>query len=193
MNIKKVLILAMLVAGLGSALSLNTQQPPQCRGHHCPRPQGQVPQGPHRHHPHPQHPHHQHPHHPHARPIWKEVPNMQDAIDVQEGDNWVRYTKGTKKCPPPMAHGHPHGHWKGHPHGHGHWQGHQHGRPVDHRHVKYQFNDKHEKIDGVLNVWEKGECWEYARTTTQQKVTPEEKKLSEEELNRILEEALQPD
>jgi hypothetical protein len=111
-------------------------------------------------------------------------------LDVKEGNVWVQYKKTTKQCPP-MAHGH-HGQWQGHQHhhdprhqhAHGQHQerhGHQghHGPHHSHRHVRYQRNQDGTKIDGVLNVWEKGAndervCFEYTRTATTRNLSAED-------------------
>lgn len=172
MNMKKTL-LTLLIAGLGCSLSVNAQQGPRCQGSSCQR--GQRPEGHGKHHQH------------QARPVWRDVEGKPDLIEVHENNQWVQYKKGTKNCPP-MAHGH-HGQWQGHQHHHEHRQAqgqgqqnaHRHGQAhrahQSQRHVKYQRNDKHEKIDGVMNVWEQGACWEYVRTSNTSSVSAQDQEL----------------
>jgi hypothetical protein len=184
MNMKKIL-LTLFIAGLGSALSVNAQQGPHCKGGQCQR-GGQRPEGQRGHHGE-HHGHHGH----HERPVWRDVQGKSDIIEVNENNQWVQYQKSGKNCPS-MTHRHwqhkhsEHHQGEGHGHGHGQ-QGHGHGhhgqltqQQQSGRHVKYQKNQDGSKVDGVMNVREQdGKCWEYTRTSTTSTVSVEDQKFIE--------------
>lgn len=169
----KKILLTLFIAGLGSALSINAQQGPRCRGGQCPRGQGQRPEGQQGRHG-----------HRHERPVWRDVEGKPDIIEVNENNQWVEYQKSGKNCPP-MAHRHwehKHEHHQGQgQQGRGHWQGHHGHHGPQHqsgRHVKYQKNQDGSKVDGVMNVREKdGKCWEYVRTATTRNVSAEDQEF----------------
>lgn len=171
-------LLVLVIAGLGSSLSVNAQQGPRCKGSQCQR-GGQRPEGKHGH----RGEHRGH----HERPVWRDVEGKSDIIEVNENNQWVQYKKGSKNCPP-MAHHH--GQWQAHQHhrehrqGQGHAQAHghgHHGHGPHHsgRHVRYQKNQDGSKVDGVMNVWEQGACWEYTRTSTTSAVSEQDKAFIE--------------
>jgi|GEM_PF-2328036 hypothetical protein len=192
MNMKKTLLI-LFIAGLGTALSVNAQQGPQCKGGQCQRGQ-QRPEGQQRHQEHLK------------KRDWQDV-YQKDAsgkdvispsiIEVKENNQWVQYKKSTKNCPSikhrHWDHKHPeHRHAQQGQDQHAHKQWHHGSAQSDEkhksgRHVKYQKNQDGSKVDGVMNVREKdGKCWEYVRTSAN-------RNLTQEELDIILEESLQPD
>lgn len=151
-------LLILFVAGLGSALSVNAQQGPQCKGGQCQR-------GQHK--------------HRILHPVWRDVKDNNDEIipsiiEVHENNLWVEYQKSAKNCPPTAHH---HRQWQNHKHEHSHEKAqgqHGHAHPHEHhrhhvsgRRVKYQRDQNGKIIDGVMNVQEKdGKCWQYTRTST---------------------------
>ena len=179
MNTKKLLTLAILVTGLASNLSINAmEKEKQCHGKECKK-EGQSGEKRHEHH----REHHQHHEHQHyARPNWENVVvnnvTSEAVIKVKENNTWVHYKKTDTVCPQrEHRYGREHkqgaGHWRGHQHKE-EYAGKQHEHHKGHRHVKYQYKNG-EHVDGVLNVFENGECNVYTRTTTIEEIEKKNK------------------
>src|SRR5277367_4164223 len=89
------------------------------------------------------------------RPVWKEVSDNKNLIEVEEeAGTWVRYKKSSTKCPVHARAGHQHKHE------------HSHLSHTQHRRAHYQFDDRNQRVKGVLNVKEGDESWVWKRQMT---------------------------